>query len=438
MSPKDAKKHIYKHNFMQYVILLGLLVSISYVFYNYIIPNAVEGAVVSLFKPEGDKKLGDFDGVRAMGSQESSRYKNGGPLKGMINTEFIFDFTTEERTEAEDGYTKLSNEWIVKAPKLGEEAIVLQPTLGFSILALVFGAGLSLVLTMIMPSALGYMAFKVDREIGHTKSKIRLQTGFNDDIVNVLTMSENDLEASERDHVAKVFRYVWDRTEPEEDVTGKQGVKFHAVFDENVDIVEFRNEVLYLRIKEFFSDFVMKEIIDTKEAQSYSRNRLKFMRGLRLYMSHHFTEKYANNVTGLAYFGAAILIIIIGIRGLKFIPPTRPSMILGAIFLEGSMLGLLAFTLVYTEEEERMDRMLKKMEDASRNQLETLEDVSKDMHKMSVALVEGNSDLIKTKVNQAVTEYLSNPNNLRGELADELGKIVMNALSKGITSGMSK
>ncbi|MBS1538202.1 MAG: hypothetical protein JST20_10695 [Bacteroidetes bacterium] len=435
MTAKDAKKHTYKHGIQHYIVLLGLLVSISYLFYSFIIPRAVEGAVVSLFKPEGEKEMGHFDGVIAMGTQEAGRFKPGSGLKGIINTEYLFDFTNNPRTEAKDGYSKKSDEWVVRAPKLGEEAIILQPMIGFSILAFVFGAGISMVLTLIFPATIGFMAYKVDREIIHTKSKIRLQTGFNNDIVEVLTVSEKQLETMDRDHVAKVFRYVWDRTEPEEDVTGKQGIKFSSMFDDNTDILEFRDEVLYLRIKEFFSDFVMKEIIDTKEAQSYSRNRLQFMKGLRLYMSHHFTEKYSNNVTGLAYFGAAILIIVIGVRGLKFIPPTRPSLILGAIFLEGSMLGLLAFTLVYTEEEERMDRMLKKMEDASRNQLETLEDVSKDMHKMSVALVEGNSDLIKTKINQAVTEFLSNPNNLRGEVADELGRIVMTALSKGISAG---
>lgn len=435
MTAKDAKKHTYKHGIQHYIVLLGLLVSISYLFYSFIIPRAVEGAVVSLFKPEGEKEIGHFDGVLAMGTQEAGRFKPGSGLKGIINTEYLFDFTNNPRTEAKDGYSKKSDEWVVRAPKLGEEAIILQPMIGFSILAFVFGAGISMVLTLIFPATIGFMAYKVDREIIHTKSKIRLQTGFNNDIVEVLTVSEKQLETMDRDHVAKVFRYVWDRTEPEEDVTGKQGIKFSSMFDDNTDILEFRDEVLYLRIKEFFSDFVMKEIIDTKEAQSYSRNRLQFMKGLRLYMSHHFTEKYSNNVTGLAYFGAAILIIVIGVRGLKFIPPTRPSLILGAIFLEGSMLGLLAFTLVYTEEEERMDRMLKKMEDASRNQLETLEDVSKDMHKMSVALVEGNSDLIKTKINQAVTEFLSNPNNLRGEVADELGRIVMTALSKGISAG---
>jgi len=107
------------------------------------------------------------------------------------------------------------------------------------------------------------------------------------------------------------------------------------VFDDNTDIVTFRNEMLFLRLREFFSDFVVQEIHDTISGQEWEKNQFSIFKAMRLYMSHHFTESYANTVTGLAYFGAAILIIIIGIRGLKFIPATRPSLILGAIFLEG-------------------------------------------------------------------------------------------------------
>ena len=200
----------------------------------------------------------------------------------------------------------------------------------------------------------------------------------------------------------------------------------------------FRNELLFLRIREFFSDFVVKEIQDTISAQEWEKNQFLIFKALRLYMSHHFTEGYSNTVTGLAYFGAAILIIIIGIRGLKFIPATRPSLILGAIFLEGAMLALMAFTLLYTQEEERMDRMLKKMEDANRNQLETLEDVSKDMHKVAVALVEGNSEMIKQKVHQAVSEYLSDEKNIQGELAKEIGDIVLRAIGSGVMTQAKK
>jgi hypothetical protein len=81
-------------------------------------------------------------------------------------------------------------------------------------------------------------------------------------------------------------------------------------------------------------------------------------------MKFHFVELYSNTVTGLAYAGAAFLIIVVGIRGLKFIPAIKPSPILFALGVEFSMLCLLALTLMFTEEEERTDRILKQMVDA--------------------------------------------------------------------------
>jgi hypothetical protein len=346
--------------------------------------------------------------------------------------------TNASRSELTDGYTKLSGEWILKAPKLGEAAIVIEPALGFTVLALVFGFAFAILITFVLPPHLGYMAIKVRREIHHAKSKVRLQTGFPDDIVEILSLPDGrlyDLADVDRRKIEIAFKKVWDRTDNNE---GSAIIRFTSVFDDNTDVVIFRNEMLFLRMREFFSDFVVKEIHDTISAQEWEKNQFSIFKALRLYMSHHFTEGYANTVTGLAYFGAAILIIIIGVRGLKFIPATRPSLILGAIFLEGAMLALMAFTLLYTQEEERMDRMLKKMEDANRNQLDTLEDVSKDMHKVAVALVEGNSEMIKQKVNQAVSDYLSDEKNIQGELAKEIGDIVLKAIGSGVISQAKK
>ena len=173
---------------------------------------------------------------------------------------------------------------------------------------------------------------------------------------------------------------------------------------------------------------MVKEIEDTKNAIEWSRNRFKFFKGLRLYMSHHFTEKYSNNVTGLAYGGAAILIVIIGIRGLKFIPATKPSLILAAISLEGTMLALLAFALVYTEEEERMDKLMKKMEDSSKNQLETMKDVSEDMHQLADALVGETSELIKGKVEAAISEALASDENVKKVVSDKVAEKIIIAM----------
>lgn len=449
MSPQKNNASKHQHGIQHYIILLGMIAVFSFAFYNFVLPTAVQGIVVSLFKPEGEH-LHNFSGVIASPSSEGKKVgenytlQAGEQLKKYINNEYLFDFTTEKRVvnkeakagEQNDGYTKAANEWYLKAPKLGEEAIILEPNLGFSYLAFVMGAALSFLITLVLPNALGIMAAKVSREIDHTKDKVRLQTGFSQDIVDILTMPGSRLRNQDRDAVIRAFRRVWDRTEVEDEPVGAHHVRvrFEDFITEDADLAVFRDELLYIRIKEFFSDFVLKEIEDVKEAHRWESNHLLIFKGLRLYMSHHFTEKYSNSVTGLAYAGAAILIVIIGVRGLKFIPPTRPSLILGTIFLEGFMLALLAFVLMYTESEERMDKMMKKMEDASRSQLDTLGDVAKDMHQVSTALVEGNAKLVQEQVEKAVTEYLSNPSNLHGSVGNAVGKIVVDVLTQGVAN----
>ena len=77
--------------------------------------------------------------------------------------------------------------------------------------------------------------------------------------------------------------------------------------------------------------------------------------GLTMYMRFYFTMKYNNAVLGLVYIGAAVLIIIVGLRGLKFVPPTQPSIVLFALGLEFTLLVTYAFTLMYTRQEEDMD-----------------------------------------------------------------------------------
>lgn len=424
-----------------FLLFLALLVVFSGLFYQFVIPAAVQGAVIALFKPHDEKQKANFKEVQpnlhAVVVPETFKgsVPVGTALKQYIKTDYIFDFSNQARSEAKDGYTKEAGWWIVKAygeGGLGESAIILDPVQGFTVLSLVLGFTCAIFTTFFLPSAIGFMAQKVEREVHHTKAKIRLQTGFSDEIVDLLAMPDSELKALEPHQVRSAFKVVWDRTSVDDEDTarahGKRIIRFEEVFTPEVDLVEFREEVLMLRIREFFSDFVEKEIEDTTKGIQYMGNRLKFLGGLRLYMAHHFTEKYANNVTGLAYFGAAILIVIIGIRGLKFIPSTQPSLILAAISLEGSLLALLAFGLIYTEEEERMDKMLKKMEDANKNQLETMKDVSEDMHQLAGALVGETSELIKRKVEEAIAEALSSDDNVKRVVSDKVAEKIIVAM----------
>lgn len=429
-----------KAGMQHYLIFLVLLVAFSALSYSVIIPRAVESAVLTLFKPHDEKLREEFKEVQphlyAVTTPEfTGSLPKDAKLKTYIKTEYIFDFTDNVRSESVDGYSKGAGEWILKANGeggLGEAAIIIEPILGFAVLSLVLGFGLAILVSFFLPSSLGYMAQKVEREIHHTKDKIRLQTGFSAEIVDLLTMPDSDLAQLEAHQVRGAFKFAWDRTSVDDEEVavqhGKRIVRFEDVFTSDIDIVMFRREVLYLRLKEFFSDFVLKEIIDTTQGIQWSRNRLAFFKGLRLYMAHHFTEKYSNNVTGLAYFGAAILIVIIGVRGLKFIPATKPSLILAAISLEGSLLALLAFGLVYTEEEERMDKLMKKMEDANKNQLETMKDVSVDMHKLADALVGETSELIKRKVEEAIAESLASDDNVKRVVSEKVAEKIIVAM----------
>ena len=423
---------------MQHTLLLLALVAVfSFGFYTLVIPRGVEGAVLSLFHPHDEKENKAFKevvpGVFAVMKDTTRPVPAGAEnLKEYIKTDYIFDFTHADRSEAAAGYSKNAGEWIVKANGeggLGEAAIILEPAQGFTILSLVLGFALAIFATFFMPSSIGFMAQKVDREIHHTKTKIRLQTGFSDEIIDLLAMPEKQLMELESHQVRSSFKVVWDRTMQDTDRTnGRRLVRFEDVFTADVNLAEFRKEVLFIRIQECFSDFVVNEIVDTTAGLAWSGNRAKFLGGLRLYMAHHFTEKYSNNVTGLAYFGAAILIVIIGIRGLKFIPATKPSLILAAISLEGALLALLAFGLIYTGEEERVDKLMKKMEDAAKLQLETMKDVSKDIHQLAGALVGETSEIIKKKVELAIADALASDDNVKRVVSDKVAEKIIVAM----------
>lgn len=89
--------------------------------------------------------------------------------------------------------------------------------------------------------------------------------------------------------------------------------------------------------------------------QSALMQIIKAHDGIKFYMRQYFTVQYSNAVLGLVYIGAAVLIIIIGIRGLKFIPPSEPSVILFALGLEFVLLIAYAVTLLYSKQEDLGD-----------------------------------------------------------------------------------
>jgi hypothetical protein len=414
-------------------IFFSMLVLLFLLFLFSVIPWGTAQFVVPLFQPSGDKldKTGfvKFDGLvwasTTKDKESAIKGKNLKISKDLINKDYIFDFTYQERTLEKDGYVKGSNEFYTRSEVLGENAIILEPYIGFSILALDLALVITALFSILLPSRLGLIAILFDRQIEDTKVKIRLQTGFTDQIVDLLTLPDDKLAEKDFDEVKGAFRLVWNRTTVEDMDGGFRQAKFEDFFHDDINVVEFRNNTLYSRIKEFFSDFLVKEILDTKSSYQWRRNHFAIFKGLRLYMSHHITEKYQNLVTGMAYGGAAFLIVAVGIRGLKFIPSTKPSFILLAIFLEFTMLSLLSFTLIYTEEEERMDKMLKKMEDANRSQLEALRSQQTDIHQLANALVGQTADIIKTRVEKSIEQYMTSGDKVQQVIATEVARKII-------------
>jgi hypothetical protein len=98
----------------------------------------------------------------------------------------------------------------------------------------------------------------------------------------------------------------------------------------------------------------------------------------------------------------------------------------------------MAVTLIYTEEEERMDKMLKKMEDANRSQLEALRGQQADIHQLSNALVGQTAEIIRARVETAIEEYMTSGDQIQRVVAEEIAKKIMFGLREESHSSKNK
>jgi hypothetical protein len=92
---------------------------------------------------------------------------------------------------------------------------------------------------------------------------------------------------------------------------------------------------------------------------------------VKFYMREYFTDRYSNVILGLVYMGAAVLIIVIGIRGLKFLPATDPSVVLGALGLEFMLLVTYAVVLMYGRTDEDTSEHVRESGPVSATQLDS-------------------------------------------------------------------
>jgi len=87
------------------------------------------------------------------------------------------------------------------------------------------------------------------------------------------------------------------------------------------------------------------------------------------WMVSRIVPSYENNVQAMAYIGAAILIVLIGLRVIKMISKQEPSWILFGLELEFSLLILLGFIVFFKPEERKQGDVIEEL----KKRLEKLE-----------------------------------------------------------------
>lgn len=97
----------------------------------------------------------------------------------------------------------------------------------------------------------------------------------------------------------------------------------------------------FLRIAPEYGEHLRTE--PRKWLQREPRARMAF----RHYMHSAFIPAYRNNVTAIAFLGTAFLIMSIGFRGIKFMVPHQPEMIIAAIIVEITVLCMLGLSTWY-------------------------------------------------------------------------------------------
>jgi hypothetical protein len=69
------------------------------------------------------------------------------------------------------------------------------------------------------------------------------------------------------------------------------------------------------------------------------------------WMINVFVPKFENNVEAFAYWGAGLLIVVVGLRGIKILGPEHSGIVLLALLLEFTLISLLGFTLFFKPED---------------------------------------------------------------------------------------
>lgn len=196
-------------------------------------------------------------------------------------------------------------------PTLRHAEYVFSPVIAFAPLVIVGGFVLGALLTTILGGAAGLVRQKLEREI---------------------------LTALDRLAMAQYGEHT------QQEITGLAR-----------EIVSANLRTLHDLADRFAMPFSQLELLRNAIRWRDSAGAIRLWRthdAVKFYMREYFTNRYSNAILGLVYMGAAVLIIVIGIRGLKFLPATDPSVVLGALGLEFMLLITYAIVLMYGRTDE--------------------------------------------------------------------------------------
>ncbi len=186
------------------------------------------------------------------------------------------------------------------------------------------------------------------------------------------------------------------------------------------------NARLLARRDDINLDSVQNEIRAINNGQAYLTGKGSWWDGMSTYMRFHFTEQYANMVTGAAYGGAAFLIFVVGVRGLKFIAPNEPSFVVFALGVEFSMLIMLATTMIFTVEEERTDRILRQMVDAVKGANKHSLPTAEPEPEPALLLTRGDYErMVREQMDKKILSVMADKDD------DALRRIALDLVSKG-------
>lgn len=189
-----------------------------------------------------------------------------------------------------------------------------QPLFSFSSISFICSLFFATLATSLMPVSIGYFRQKIEREIIASLSNIHL-------ILYGIRCETYDTNIA------------------------------NQIIDADVNQLRELSQLWRIQIDDFI---VLRQALIWRN-KNFKYKLFHPLEGLRLYLRNHFTEKYGNTILGFVYIGAAFLIIIIGLRGLKFIPASEPSLVFFALGLEFSILITYAFTLMFARPDEQQE-----------------------------------------------------------------------------------